>query len=83
MSDMFHMRPDLVSQAMYDDDQYAEFILKFSGISNPFTLDDDDVLMIPNEEQAVGMMAANNENEADNGSDGVIAQIRNFYKFVN
>lgn len=83
MSDMFHMRPDLVSQAMYNDDQFAEFILKFSGISNPFTLDDDDVLMIPNEEQAVGMMAANNENEAGNDSDGVIAQIQNFYKFVN
>ena len=84
LSDVYHMRPDLVSQMMYDTDEYTEFILKFGGISNPFTLDDDDVLLIPNESQAVGMMAVNSGEEDDNSSmQGTMAQIRNFFKFVN
>lgn len=86
MSDVYHMRPDLVSQMMYDTEDYTEFVLKFAGISNPFTLDDDDVLLIPNDSQAVGMMA-DNKNEMNGASDGVssgtMAQIRNFFKFVN
>ena len=49
MSDVYHMRPDLVSQMMYDTEDFTEFVLKFAGISNPFTLDDDDVLLIPND----------------------------------
>jgi len=80
------MRPDLVSQMMYDTEEYTEFVLKFAGISNPFTLDDDDVLLIPNDSQAVGMMA-DNKNEMNGAADGVssgtMAQIRNFFKFVN
>lgn len=84
MSDTFHMRPDLVSQVMYGTDEYAEFILKFAGISNPFTLDDDDVLLIPNITQVHGMMEADNRTDkSDNDGQGQIAQIRNFYKFVN
>ena len=83
MDEMFHMRPDLVSQAAYETDQYAELILKFSGISNPFTLDDDDVLMIPNDQQALGTMAANSDISEEDVRSGVEAHIRNFYKFVN
>lgn len=79
------MRPDLVSQVMYNTDDYTEFVLKFAGISNPFTLDDDDVLLIPNDAQAVGMMADNNSGtiSEDGISSGTMAQIRNFFKFVN
>ena len=86
MSDVYHMRPDLVSQMMYDTDEYAEFVLKFAGISNPFTLDDDDVLLIPNDMQAIGMMADNESGTEDatgGVSSGTMAQIRNFFKFVN
>lgn len=86
MSDVYHMRPDLVSQMMYDTEDYTEFVLKFAGISNPFTLDDDDVLLIPNDSQAVGMMADNKHEmngAADGVSSGTMAQIRNFFKFVN
>jgi len=55
----FAMRPDLVSFAMYGDTDKTEYILKFSGISNPFTLNDDDVLKIPNDQEVYGMMAVN------------------------
>jgi hypothetical protein len=83
INDYYQMRPDLVSQNMYDTTKYTEFVLKYSGISNPFTLDKDDVLMIPNETQANGMMSYNNNTESNNNTDGIIAQIRNYYKFVN
>lgn len=82
ISDHFVMRPDLVAQAVWSDTKYAEFILKFSGISNPFTLSDEDVLLIPNITQAEGMMSANNVETQDNVEEN-IAAIRNFFKFVN
>ena len=84
MDEVFQMRPDLVSQAMYNTDEYTEFILKFAGISNPFTLDKDDTLLVPNITQAKGMMEYENRDvlDDDNGA-GRIAQIRNVFKFVN
>ena len=57
----FVMRPDLVSFAMYGTDDNTEYILKFSGISNPFTLSDEDILKIPNDQEVYGMMAINND----------------------
>lgn len=56
--------------------------MKFAGISNPFTICDDDVLLIPNVLQAEGMMAVNNPDESESVYDNVAA-IRNFFKFVN
>ena len=41
-------RPDLISLAMYGDDRYGDIICKLNGISNPFELNEDDVLVIPN-----------------------------------
>ena len=52
MSSFFEMRPDLVSNTEYGTPKNTEFILKYSGISNPFSLKDDDILMIPNETEA-------------------------------
>lgn len=84
MTDVYQMRPDLVSQYMYGTDEYTEFILKFAGISNPFTLDEDDILLIPNVQQAKGMMEAENRQMGDTPDmESRLVQIRNFYKFVN
>lgn len=41
-------RPDLISLAVYGDDQYADIICKINGISNPFELNENDILFIPN-----------------------------------
>lgn len=43
-------RPDLISLAMFGDDKYGDIICKLNGISNPFELNEDDVLIIPNVE---------------------------------
>ena len=41
-------RPDLISLAVYGDDKYADIICKINGISNPFELNEDDILLMPN-----------------------------------
>lgn len=41
-------RPDLVSVRAYGEDTYQDQICKINGISNPYSLDVDDVLIIPN-----------------------------------
>lgn len=40
-------RPDLISLAVYGDDRYADLICKYNGISNPFELNENDVILIP------------------------------------
>lgn len=40
-------RPDLISLAVYGDDRYADFICKVNGVSNPFELNEDMILYIP------------------------------------
>lgn len=81
-SEKYAMRPDLVSFAMYGSIDMAEYILKFSGISNPFTLYEDDVLKIPNDTEVYGMMTANNPTDtAKNQSQE--AAIRNNFKYYD
>lgn len=41
------MRPDLVSVRVYSDQQYYEALLKYNGISNPFSLAPNDILFVP------------------------------------
>lgn len=40
-------RPDLLSLAAYGVDDYADIICKVNGISNPFELAEDDIILIP------------------------------------
>lgn len=40
-------RPDLISLAVYQDDKYADVICKINGISNPFELNENDLVFIP------------------------------------
>lgn len=83
LDETFNMRPDLVSIAEYGDETRTEYILKYSGISNPFSFCDDDVLMIPSDTEAYGMMAVNNPEQNTDESANREAQIRNYFKFVN
>lgn len=83
ISKHFRMRPDLVSIAEYGSDQYAEIILKFAGVSNPFTIDEDDVFMIPNIEMVHGMMEVNNPGNDSQDVESVAESIRQYFKFVN
>lgn len=81
-SEKYAMRPDLISFAMYGTEDYAEFILKFSGISNPFTLCEDDVLKIPNDQEVQGMMFVNHTDEVVDYTD-METKIRNSFKYYD
>jgi len=43
----YAMRPDLISMFAYGTDVYTDIILKFNGISNPFSIAVGDLLFIP------------------------------------
>lgn len=40
-------RPDLISLAVYGSDEYADIICKINGISNPFELNEGDLIYVP------------------------------------
>lgn len=82
MTSFFEMRPDLVALNEYSDVDATEYILKYSGISNPFSLYDDDILMIPNRQEADDLTESKKQ---DNGNNESVqeAQIRNFFRYVN
>ena len=40
-------RPDLISLAAYGTDKYADIICKINGISNPFELNEDMIIICP------------------------------------
>lgn len=50
-------RPDLISLAFYKTDEYADVICKVNGLSNPFELNENMVLIIPDRNVIVNMLA--------------------------
>ena len=73
------MRPDLISKAVYNNSLYAEIVLKYNGISNPFTIDEDDVILIPNLESAKDKIKQVKPNDGDSAAQ----RIRNTYKYLD
>ena len=71
------MRIDLVSLAAYGTDEYADILLKYNGISNPFTLNTDDILLVPTldtiADDLIPLQSANN----------VADKIRNYHKYID
>lgn len=53
-------RPDLISQAMYGTDEYADIICKVNGLQNPFELNEDMQLFIPRREAIRNFIKKNN-----------------------
>lgn len=41
------MRPDLISNRLYASQEHWDVLLKFNGISNPFSLDEGEILLVP------------------------------------
>jgi hypothetical protein len=61
VNEYYVARPDLISLAMFGSDKYADIICKVNGISNPFELNEDDVLLIPNIEYLNDCLNKNRE----------------------
>lgn len=75
----YEMRIDLVSQAMYNNTIYTEFILKYNGISNPFSLDEGEVILVPNLDSAKQNVKIQGQDADSDGADN----IRNSYKYID
>jgi hypothetical protein len=73
------MRPDLISQAVYNNILYAEYILKYNGISNPFSIQEGDVILIPNLESA----KLNTKTTQGSSADDVSKRLRDSYKYID
>lgn len=75
----YRMRPDLISRAVYNDSLYTEIILKFNGISNPFSIDEDDIILIPNLDDAEDNIVTPQQIQMESAAD----KIRNAYKYID
>ena len=47
VNEYYVARPDLISLAVYGTDQYADVICKINGISNPFEINENDLIILP------------------------------------
>jgi hypothetical protein len=74
----FEMRPDLISGAVYNNSLYAEIILKYNGISNPFSIKEGDLILIPALDSVLGVIAKPKGSAVDGAS-----IIRNSYKYID
>jgi len=72
------MRPDLISKSVYNTTQYTEIILKFNGISNPFSIDVGDLILVPNLDGAKEKII-----KTESGYKTDLAKIRNTYKYID
>ena len=76
------MRPDLLSIASFGEDTYAEMIVKYSEICNPFAIEEDDVIAVPslnsiyNEVKDV-ILSNNTEDE------GTYNLVKNYHKYID
>jgi hypothetical protein len=76
------MRPDLISQAVYNNTMYTEFVLKYNGISNPFSMEEGDIILIPNLE------GAKNNTKSTSGTGAGVdidpsQKLRDAYKYID
>lgn len=83
MTSYYEMRPDLVALAEYDDTDYTEVVLKFTGVSNPFALEENDIMIFPRIEEAQSMLRVNNPQDDPDQSAREEVLIQNFYKYIN
>lgn len=47
VNEYYVARPDLISLAVYGSDEYADIICKLNGFSNPFELNENDIVFCP------------------------------------
>lgn len=75
----FEMRPDLIAAAVYNNTSYAEIILKFNGISNPFSIKEGDLILVPSLDSAQTIIMSMSTSNSNSGSN----IIRNSYKYID
>ena len=78
VSKEYVMRPDLLSQSLYGTTDYAEMVLKYSQINNPFTLEDGDIIFattLSNIYQPV--------KDTEEQKTAVFDAVKNYHKYID
>ena len=77
-------RPDLISLACYGEDMYGDIICKVNGISNPFELNEDDLLFIPSidfvRENTKMLNSQNNDLIDDADNEEIVQKVSSYQK---
>ena len=74
----YEMRPDLISTALYGTSDYAEMVMKYSLMNNPFAIEKDDLIY------GVSLSEIYNpikENVTD--TTGVFDAVKNYHKYID
>lgn len=66
VSDEYAMRPDLIAKAEYGDDNKLDYICKYNGISNPFSVYPGQALFIPDDSDMEKQFRDPNVDDNDN-----------------
>ena len=76
------MRPDLLSIASFGEDTYAEMIIKYSDICNPFAIEEDDVVAVPSlnsvYNEVKDVILSNNAEDED-----AYNLVKNYHKYID
>jgi hypothetical protein len=73
-------RPDLVSKILYDTPIYGDLICKINGISNPFELNDGDILIVPEYSDLDSFMTPAEKEENIEDTDTDVRETKPAYK---
>jgi len=73
------MRMDLISYAQYGTDEYTDLLLKYNDISNPFTLNYNDIIYIPSMETIANDIATPEVISKENNA----KLVRNYHKYID
>ena len=73
------MRPDLIAKSVYNDAGYAEVILKYNGISNPFSINEGDLILVPD----LNSITAKFKVQSVTSDTTNAEKIRNSYKYID
>lgn len=77
ISKEMEMRPDLAAMSAYNGEEYTELLLKYNNIQNPFSLAEDDILIIPSSTQ-IETHTGDIVEEAKENADKLIRNLHNY-----
>jgi hypothetical protein len=74
----YEMRPDLISIALYGTTDYAEMIMKYSLVNNPFAIERNDLIY-----SAALSNIYNPVKETEFDNNGVFDAVKNYHKYID
>lgn len=90
VTEKYIARPDILSNDIYGDSMYADLLCKLNGISNPFELNQGDILVIPSPDCIMNFMYKpditeldGNNNSNNSNSNKPIAKPKNVKRKAN